>query len=56
MNNEYNETPWYLKENTMLARLERAKRTNMLAHESNLIRLEALCSIADSLERIAAGD
>ena len=42
------------KGDTMTAKLNRAKLFNSLASQSERIRLEALCHIADSLDLIAA--
>ena len=47
-------TPDDCKGDTMTAKLNRAKLFNSLASQSELIRLEALCHIADSLDLIAA--
>lgn len=47
-------TPDDCKVDTMTAKLNRAKLFNALANQSEFIRLEALCRIADSLDLIAA--
>ncbi len=53
INQQANQLPERMQGDTMSAKLNRAKAFNTLAHESELIRLEALCSIADSLQDIA---
>jgi hypothetical protein len=43
------------KHTPMTEKLDIARRANMLAEQSELIRLEALCRIADSIDGILEG-
>lgn len=55
INQQISQLPERMQGDSMSAKLERAKAFDTLATESELIRLEALCRIADALEEIDKG-